>query len=148
MFIIKNADNLQVFIVGSNSMGNFNQIDVSGLTVTVEVTIGNNSFSADVEINYDSESSSFGVKLEISIENVNAPSCEGEDLVISSDSQCNELSVDSWKTITINEGLCNGDSYAIHYDISNYKCLESINVKNNSLKNAESLKLSSMIMIV
>ena len=144
VFIIKNAGNLQVFTVGAFSMGNFNQVGFSGCSVEVDVSIGDNSFSADVDIIVDDDSLSFAVKIEIIIDNANIPAC-GEDLVISNEADCTKLFEKTWKTITVNEGLCK--NFTEDYVISNYECLQSIEMKKDSLEKVKSLKLSSMIWI-
>ena len=62
-------------------------------------------------------------------------------LTVSSDSDCDKLLENGWKSITVNEGRCN--SMTSDLIISNYRCLESITVKKNSLKNLKSLTISN-----
>ena len=68
------------------------------------------------------------------------PSC-GEDLIVSNNSDCVKLFENGWKTITVNEGLCN-EVYS-NLIIRNYSCLQEILVKKNSLKNLISLTISN-----
>ena len=62
-------------------------------------------------------------------------------LVITSDSDCERLLENGWKSITVNEGLCN--SMTSKLTISGNPCLESIVIKKNSLKNLNSLVISN-----
>ena len=64
-----------------------------------------------------------------------------QPLTISSNSDCNKLLQNGWKSITVNEGLCNSMTNNLY--ISYYPCLESILVKKNSLKNLNSLAISN-----
>ena len=62
-------------------------------------------------------------------------------LVITSDSDCERLLQNGWKSITVNEGLCN--SMRGNLVISDNACLETIVIKKNSLKNLNSLVISN-----
>ena len=62
------------------------------------------------------------------------------DLVISSEADCEKIKEKGWKSITVNEGLCN--SMTDDLDISFYPYLEWIRVED-SLKNIHSLTISS-----
>ena len=64
-----------------------------------------------------------------------------QPLTISSDSDCNKLLQNGWKSITVNEGLCN--SMTNNLTISYNPCLESIVIKKNSLKYLNSLIISN-----
>ena len=64
-----------------------------------------------------------------------------QPLTITSNSDCNKLLQNGWKSITVNEGLCN--SMTNNLTISYYPCLESIVLKKNSLKNLNSLVISN-----
>ena len=64
-----------------------------------------------------------------------------QPLTISSDSDCNKLLQNGWKSITVNEGLCN--SMTNNLVLSYNPCLQSILVKKNSLKNLNSLVISN-----
>ena len=63
-----------------------------------------------------------------------------QPLIITSNSNCAKLQQSGWKSITVNEGLCNSmtNDLTISYD----PCLESVIVKKNSLKNMNSLVIS------
>ena len=62
-------------------------------------------------------------------------------LTVSSDSDCDKLLENGWKSITVNEGRCN--SMTSDLTISNYRCLQSIVIGGNSLKNLNSLVISN-----
>ena len=62
---------------------------------------------------------------------------EDADTIISDDSDCNQLLESGWKSITVNEGLCN--SLTSNLILSDNPWLESIDIKKNSLKNLNSL---------
>ena len=64
-----------------------------------------------------------------------------QPLTISSNSDCNKLLQNGWKSITVNEGLCN--SMTNNLTISHNPCLESIVLKKNSLKYLNSLVISN-----
>lgn len=64
----------------------------------------------------------------------------GEDLVVYLDSDCSKLLLTGWKTITVNEGLCNAITSELV--ISGYSELESFVVKKNSLINLNALIIS------
>ena len=64
-----------------------------------------------------------------------------QPLIITSESTCNKLLLNGWKSITVNEGLCN--SMTNDLAISNNHCLKSIVLKKNSLKNLNSLVISN-----
>ena len=66
-----------------------------------------------------------------------------QPLIITSESTCNKLLLNGWKSITVNEGLCN--SMTNNLTISDNPCLESIVVKKTSLKNLNSLVISNNI---
>ena len=63
-----------------------------------------------------------------------------QPLIITSNSNCAKLQQSGWKSITVNEGLCNSmtNDLTISYD----PCLESVVIKKNSLKNLNSLVIS------
>lgn len=61
----------------------------------------------------------------------------GKDLVVYLDSDCSKLLITGWKTITVNEGLCNAMTSELI--ISGYSYLESFVVKKNSLINLNAL---------
>lgn len=63
-----------------------------------------------------------------------------ETLVVTSDSYCNSILQSKWRTITVNEGLCN--DMTSDMVISGYACLEEIVVKKDSLKNLKTLIIS------
>ena len=65
-----------------------------------------------------------------------------QSLTVSSDSDCDKLLENGWKSITVNEGRCN--SMTSDLTISNYRCLQSITVKKNSLNNLNSLTISNI----
>ena len=81
--------------------------------------------------------------------NRNTPYCEydypkppencnsAHSLIIARDSDCSKLYNRGWKSITINEGLCN--SMTGELSIYENPCLESIVIKKNSLKNSNGL---------
>ena len=64
-----------------------------------------------------------------------------QPLIITSNSNCAKLQQSGWKSITVNEGLCNSmtNDLTISYD----PCLESVVIKKNSLKNLNSLVISN-----
>ena len=64
-----------------------------------------------------------------------------QSLTVSSDSDCEKLHQDRWKSITVNSGLCN--SMRGNLSISNYPCLQSIEINSNSLQNLNSLVISN-----
>ena len=64
-----------------------------------------------------------------------------QSLTVSSDSDCEKLHQDRWKSITVNEGLCN--SMRGNLSISNYPCLQSIVLKRNTLKYLNSFVISN-----
>ena len=64
-----------------------------------------------------------------------------QSLTVSSDSDCEKLFENGWKSITVNEGLCN--SMTSNLTISDNPCLETIVIKKNSLKNLNSLVISN-----
>ena len=68
------------------------------------------------------------------------PACE-EDLVVTSESDCVKLFTNGWKTITVNEGLCN--SIESDLMLCDNPCLQEIVIKKNSLQNLNSLKISN-----
>ena len=65
------------------------------------------------------------------------------DLVISSDSDCNKIEENTWKSITVNAGLCNSMNGDLV--ISGYPYLESITImadnQSNTLANLHSLMI-------
>ena len=81
--------------------------------------------------------------------NRNTPYCEydypkppencnsAKTLIVESNSDCSKLYNRGWKSITVNEGLCNSMTGDIN--IYNNPCLESIVIKKNSLKNSNGL---------
>ena len=54
----------------------------------------------------------------------------GVDLVITSDSECGNINLKHWKSITVNAGLCN--SMESNLAISNYGFLRTIVIKSSS----------------
>ena len=64
-----------------------------------------------------------------------------QPLTITSNSDCNKLLQNGWKSITVNEGLCN--SMTNDLSISYNPCLESIVLKKNSLIYLNSLIISN-----
>ena len=60
-----------------------------------------------------------------------------DELHVLSDNDCERLLENGWKSITVNEGLCN--SMTNNLTISDNPCLESIVLKKNSLKYLNSL---------
>ena len=62
-----------------------------------------------------------------------------EDLIISSNTNCEKLHENGWKSITVYEGYCN----SIEEDliIGNNPCLQSITLYKNTLKNLNSLTI-------
>ena len=64
-----------------------------------------------------------------------------QSLTVSSDSDCEKLHQDRWTSITVNSGLCN--SMRGNLSISNYPCLQSIEINSNSLQNLNSLVISN-----
>ena len=60
----------------------------------------------------------------------NAKQNNGVDLVITSDSECGNINLKHWKSITVNAGLCN--SMKSNLDISNYGFLRTIVIKSSS----------------
>ena len=64
-----------------------------------------------------------------------------QSLTVSSDSDCEKLQEHGWTSIIVNSGLCN--SMRGNLSISNYPCLESIDIKKNSLRNLNSLVISN-----
>ena len=66
-------------------------------------------------------------------------------LVVSSNSDCNKLLIDGWKSITVNSGKCN--SMISNLTITDNPCLESIVIKKNSLKNLNSLVISNNLQL-
>ena len=69
------------------------------------------------------------------------------DLIISSDSDCDKIEENTWKSITVNAGLCN--SMIGDLNISNYTNLQSITIKASTtlqqmtLSNLNSLTISN-----
>ena len=69
-------------------------------------------------------------------------SCEtATDLIINSDSLCNQLFESGWRSITVNLGLCN--SITSDLTIADNPCLESIHVYRDALKNVNTLVISN-----
>ena len=64
-----------------------------------------------------------------------------QSLTVSSDSDCEKLLENGWKSITVNEGRCN--SMISDLIISDNACLESLVFKKNSLRNLNSLVISN-----
>ena len=64
-----------------------------------------------------------------------------QSLTVSSDSDCEKLHQDRWTSITVNSGRCN--SMRDILSISNYPCLQSIEINSNSLQNLNSLVISN-----
>ena len=64
-----------------------------------------------------------------------------QSLTVSSDSDCEKLHQDRWKSITVNSGLCN--SMRGNLSISNNACLQSIVLKRNTLKYLNSFVISN-----
>ena len=64
-----------------------------------------------------------------------------QSLTVSSDSDCEKLHQDRWTSITVNSGRCN--SIRDILSISNYPCLQSIEINSNSLQNLNSLVISN-----
>ena len=62
------------------------------------------------------------------------------DLVISSEADCEKIKEKGWKSITVNNDLCNSMT---DLDISFYPYLEWIRVENYSLQKIHSLTISS-----
>ena len=64
-----------------------------------------------------------------------------EDLIISSNTNCEKLHETGWKSIIVYEGYCN----SIQEDliIGNNPCLQSINLYKNSLKKLNSLTITN-----
>ena len=62
-------------------------------------------------------------------------------LIVESDNDCERLLENGWKSITVNEGLCN--SMTNNLVISDNPCLESLVFKKNSLKNLNRLVISN-----
>ena len=64
-----------------------------------------------------------------------------QSLTVSSDSDCEKLHQDRWTSITVNSGRCN--SMRGNLSISNYRCLQSIVLKRNTLKYLNSFVISN-----
>ena len=64
-----------------------------------------------------------------------------QSLTVSSDSDCDKLLENGWKSITVNEGRCN--SMTSDLFISNNPCLQSIVLKRNTLKYLNSFVISN-----
>ena len=69
----------------------------------------------------------------------------GQDVVISDNANCTQLLDKHMKTITLDGDLCN--DMTEDWDLSGYRFLESIELKNGGFENVKSLKLSSMIWV-
>ena len=61
-----------------------------------------------------------------------------QSLTVSSDYDCEKLQEHGWTLITVNSGLCN--SMRGNLSISNYPCLQSIEINSNSLQNLNSIE--------
>ena len=76
------------------------------------------------------------------ISSLGIDSCSAaQSLTVSSDSDCVKIQERGWKSITVNSGLCNSMRGSL--SISNYPCLQSIEINSNSLQNLNSLVISN-----
>ena len=66
----------------------------------------------------------------------------GSPLVIQNDNDCYKLNQSGWSSIIVNEGLCNSMTGSL--SISNNTCLQYIYIQRSSLKNINSLSISSL----
>lgn len=65
----------------------------------------------------------------------------GEELIVSKEEDCSKLFMNTWSSILIKNGLCN----SLYEDlvISNYTCLHSIHIEDNSLQNIHTLEINN-----
>ena len=105
-----------------------------------------NGSTVELKIDYYSlgSYSCSGYSTEVSMSIIEPPITEptpfNYHLVVSSESDCNELSQTHWQSITIKEDLCNSKQDDLI--IVNYPNLESIHVEKRSLQNLRSLVIS------
>ena len=67
--------------------------------------------------------------------------CKREPLVITSDEECDKLFEQGWRSITVNEDLCN--SITSNLTFVDDPCLESLVLQKNTLKTLNSLVISN-----